>query len=117
MDPEEGAFLPKKTRLRHSISSPALLKPKEDQEFSKAKTAEKAVPSFQSSGKPKPKAKGHKSGTKIDVENIVYAPGFKLRSKVTDSMTTLPGKNLKEVQYSGLEPTVMLPWPVSLFSG
>ncbi len=74
----------------------------------------KATETGTKTGKPKPKNKIVKNIVKDEErKDIVYSPGFKLRSKVSDTMKVAPGRVLKQVQYSGLQPTVKLPWPVS----
>eukprot|EP00794_Sanderia_malayensis_P011403 gene11403-12590_t len=40
--------------------------------------------------------------------------GFKLRSKVNDTLPVALRRDLKQVKYSGLEPTIKLPWTVAL---
>ena len=65
----------------------------------------------------KPKAKTSKNVKNIekDLEDLVYSPGFKLRSEKLQQVKRKPNRILKEVQYSGMQPTVKLPWPVSKY--
>ena len=65
------------------------------------------------------KSKGKSKGTKTGLKDMgftddVYAPGFRLRSKKTEVVEPKPNRILKEVKYSGMEPKVKLPWPVSI---
>ena len=96
---------------REEISVKSLKKSKQYSENDEAQSAVsvKAV-------KPKAKPKHYKSGLKdMDLSDDVYAPGFRLRSKKTEVVKTKPNRILKQVKYSGMEPKVKLPWPVSKF--
>ncbi len=104
------SFLAVKQRSKKNQQAPKSENDPKDEE-----TPKKEPPTAQASVKAKPKSKGVKAAIKDSkLEDIVYSPGFKLRSKVNDTVKVAPGRILKQVQYSGLEPTVKLPWPVSI---
>ena len=95
---------------REEISLKSLNKSKQ---YSKIDEAQATAPS--KPGKSKGKSKGSKTGLKdTDFTDDVYAPGFRLRSKKTEVVQPKPNRILKEVKYSGMEPKVKLPWPVSI---
>ena len=114
---EEARPVKKKTNLVHerkemTVKSLASKKPNEAKKGSHATSSapEKSVPD-----KPKPKSKSSRAGAKTgDSGDIVYSPGFKLRSQKSTEVQAKPNRILKEVQYSGMQPTVKLPWPVSI---
>ena len=73
-----------------------------------------APPATSKAVRPKSKSKGSKPGLKdMVLQDDVYAPGFRLRSKKIDVVKPKPNRILKEVKYTGMEPKVKLPWPVS----
>eukprot|EP00795_Rhopilema_esculentum_P016718 gene16718-8170_t len=111
---DETRPVKKKTSVVHerkemTVKSLANKKPNEAKKGSHASTSapEKSVPD-----KPKPKSKSSRAGAKTgDSGDIVYSPGFKLRSQKSTEVQAKPNRILKEVQYSGMQPTVKLPWP------